>query len=897
MDELIYDRFVRFDPSKTSGSQLYACCPMHEETTPSFTVNVDTGEWFCHGCNRGGAEREFLMYYFDISQKVAEFVLKQLKKKGTLPFPTEEDIDKWHQALLSKPRELEVLHSFGITDKVIEDLRLGWDDTRIMFPIKSKTGYYVNARRYLPPHRRISGGNNMKCLHIKGLGSCRYYPYEAFDLDTIYIVEGEKDCASARSQGLNAVTGTGGSTIPVEEINLFRNKTVYIMLDADSVGKRNLENYRKLLKSVAKEVKIVSLPYKDFVECYEHLGHFDVEEYTSDAVEFEKANENVEAQDVSLVKSEFTENLNAWVKLENMSVVGVEPRIYTIPTKLRVSCNNSKCNQMCPLQSGGDLGDMNLIDVDYRQLLRFVDSSDTAQDSYCRKVFGCKSVISEPEDMINVQKIIFQESASFVDGLDEASFENRYGIYLYTDYRLSATMKYTFEACRVTDPSTQQNYYVIRKADSVSSQALEANDVDLNFFRDQSKDCNSALELINKYYDMWMPLLGIEERPDLFGAILLTYCSVTEIPWQMGIIKGWLDIMVMGDTRTGKSQMAQRFVKHLGMGAYINGENARSTGVIGGVQRFGDSWVVTWGAIPMNDKGLLVIDEASGLDVEDVKNLSSTRSSGAVTLNKIVKGEARARTRLIWLSNPRSGKNLSDFYWKGYGAFQEFIPVAEDQARYDLVLSAAREDVDVLCGFDSNTAPPTDKFRNLFKLAWGLKGEQIQFQQGFAKEMRTYAKNLNDDYGGGPLVVGVAVHEKLLRLSCAFAVLCGDYESGFLKVSFRHLKFADEFLRYTLEKESFGYSSFIKEFKRAQKKKTENMDFIRGLITLHPALKTLLSSSGFKGYQFQEILGIDRSDSSKMMSDLITRGLLRITSGATYVPDKMLMDVAKQMEV
>ena len=535
--------------------------------------------------------------------------------------------------------------------------------------------------------------------------------------------------------------------------------------------------------------------------------------------------------------------------------------------------------------------------MDVRQMLQFVDSSDSAQDRYARKIFGCKNVVAEPEDMINVQKIIFQESASFVDGLEDASFENRYGIYLYTDYRLSATLKYNFEACRVTDPSNQQNYYVIRKAESVSTAPVEVKEFDLTYFRENAEKTSSAMELIQHYYDLWMPLLGIEERPDLFGAILLTYCSITEIPWQMGVIKGWLDVMVMGDTRTGKSQMAQRFVKNLGMGAYINGENARSTGVIGGVQRFGDSWVVTWGAIPMNDKGLLVIDEASGLDVEDVKNLSSTRSSGAVTLNKIVKGEARARTRLLWLSNPRSGKNLSDFYWKGYGAFQEFIPVVEDQARFDLLLSAAREDVDILVGFENTVPPNIDVFRNLIRIAWNLSSDHVKFQEGFAKIMRNYVKDLNDKYGGGPLVVGVAVHEKLLRLSCAFAVLCGSIYHNNLEVNETHLRYAVEFFEYTLKKESFGYNSYIREFKRSQNKKSENMDYIRGLITLHPALKTLLSSSGFKGYQFQEILGIDRADSSKMMSDLITRGLLRITAGATYVPDKMLMDVAKEMEV
>lgn len=299
----------------------------------------------------------------------------------------------------------------------------------------------------------------------------------------------------------------------------------------------------------------------------------------------------------------------------------------------------------------------------------------------------------------------------------------------------------------------------------------------------------------------------------------------------------------------------------------------------------------------MNDRGLLIIDEASGLEIDDVKDLSSTRSSGAVTMNKIVKGEARARTRLIWLSNPRSGKNLSDFYWKGYGAFQEFIPVAEDQARYDLVLTAAREDIDELKGIEGDLKPNVDVWSSLFALAWSLESHQIHFPKSFKDSVRETSNKLNDDFGGGPLIVGVAVHEKLLRLSCAFAVLCGEIYNGVLQVSDKHLMFADQFLRSTLSKPSFGYIDYIKEFKRAQVKRKENVTYIRALVTLHPALKVLLSSSGFKGFQFQEILGLERSESSKIMSDLITKGLLRPTTGATYIPDKMLMEISKQMEV
>lgn len=892
---MLYDLFLNFE--KRTENQLYACCPFHKEKTPSFTVNEETGEWYCHAGCGGGAEKEFIAKYYDVSNEVAKYALSYYSQHGSMPFPTEEQIESWHKNLCNMPREIEAMSEYGWTKQIVDDLHIGFYDDRIIIPIKSRTGYWINARRYLPVHRRNSDSHNAKCLNIRKLGQKRYYPYEAFDEDKIYVVEGEKDCIAARAQGFNAVTSTGGSAIPSEEIYLFKNKDVVLMLDTDSVGKRNVKNYVTLLKGVARSIQIVDLPVKDFADYYREYKNVDIEQYTRDYAEVQQAEESVEATDITLVRSEFTENLNTWVKLNKMSVSGVEPKIYTVPTKLKVVCKNAACSKPCPLAFSNSSDAAQYVDVDPRQMLQFIDSADSAQDTFLRKLYGCRSITAEPVDYINCQKVIFQESASFIDGLEESSFESRYGIYMYTDFRLNATLKYNFEACRVTDPRTQKNYYMIRSAENLGMLRPVVNEDNFEKFRKVARESSNFQELIDTYYNEWLPALAIEGRPDLFGALILTYCSVTEIPWQAGIIKGWLDTMVIGDTRTGKSQMAQRLVKTLGMGGYINGENARRTGVIGGVQRFGDSWVITWGAIPMNDRGLLIIDEASGLEVDDIKDLSSTRSSGAVTLNKIVKGEARARTRLIWLSNPRSGRNLADFYWKGYGAFQEFIPVAEDQARYDLVLTAAREDIDVLDGIDSEVQPKVEPWIDLFNAAWGLPAEDIIFPQGFKAKVREVSHRINDEYGGGPLIVGVAVHEKLLRICCAVAVLCGEIHEGKLYVSEKHLEWAYEFLKMTLEKKSFAYADYIREFKRAQSKKTENISFIRGLLSVHPALRILLSSSSFKGFQFQEILGIDRTDSAKIMSDLITRGLLRPISNATYVPDKLLMEIAKQMEV
>ena len=62
-------------------------------------------------------------------------------------------------------------------------------------------------------------------------------------------------------------------------------------------------------------------------------------------------------------------------------------------------------------------------------------------------------------------------------------------------------------------------------------------------------------------------------------------------------------------------------------------------------------------------------------------------------------------------------------------------------------------------------------------------------------------------------------------------------------------------------------------------------------------MKSLLTASSFKGYQITEILGIDRADASKLLSELLGRGLVKTGRSSSYIPDKLLLDVARQEEV
>ena len=50
-------------PLKKAGRNYSACCPFHQEKTPSFTVAPDKQFYYCFGCGASGNAVGFLMEY------------------------------------------------------------------------------------------------------------------------------------------------------------------------------------------------------------------------------------------------------------------------------------------------------------------------------------------------------------------------------------------------------------------------------------------------------------------------------------------------------------------------------------------------------------------------------------------------------------------------------------------------------------------------------------------------------------------------------------------------------------------------------------------------------------------------------------------------------------------
>lgn len=143
----IYEVVSRYVPLTLKGGRFWACCPFHEEKTPSFTVTPDKGIFYCFGCHAGGNVFKFIslmehITYFEAVKLQAERlgieIPSRKKNSDELKFEQEKDAllkitflarDFYHNCLIkSKDGEQgrKYLAARGISEKVVRDFKLGF---------------------------------------------------------------------------------------------------------------------------------------------------------------------------------------------------------------------------------------------------------------------------------------------------------------------------------------------------------------------------------------------------------------------------------------------------------------------------------------------------------------------------------------------------------------------------------------------------------------------------------------------------------------------------------------------------------------------------------------------------------------------------------------------------
>lgn len=217
--------FSELPSFKANGSGIgQALCPFHEDTRPSLTVNLITGQFKCFGCNKKGSIFDFYMSKHAVDYKTA---FNALAKEAGI---TQE-----------KPRK--IIKAYDYVDEsgtlIFQTVRYEPKDFRQRRP-DGKGGYIYD---------------------LKGVSLIPYNFPEVIKAKSVMIVEGEKDVETLRGIGLVASCNPMGAGKWREEYNrYFTGKKVAIIPDNDKPGRDHALQVAKTLKGVAESVKVVELP-------------------------------------------------------------------------------------------------------------------------------------------------------------------------------------------------------------------------------------------------------------------------------------------------------------------------------------------------------------------------------------------------------------------------------------------------------------------------------------------------------------------------------------------------------------------------------------------------------------------------------------------------------------
>lgn len=306
---------------KKMGSNYGACCPFHNEKTPSFTVSPQKQFYHCFGCGAHGNAIGFLMAYDRL-----EFVeaVEELAQHLGIPVPEQftqtapkpqqslyallEKIARYYQAQLKRSEKAQrYLQQRGVTEAVAQTFAIGyappgWDHVLKQFGVTleaknqlMQTGMLIKndhgkvydrfRDRLIIPIRdqrgrviafggRTFGDDTPKYLNspetpLFHKGSELFGLYEARQskvaLDECLIVEGYMDVIALHQFGLTQALATMGTATSAKHLQrLFRyTKNVVFCFDGDSAGQdaawRALENSLPVLQDGV-QIRFVFLP-------------------------------------------------------------------------------------------------------------------------------------------------------------------------------------------------------------------------------------------------------------------------------------------------------------------------------------------------------------------------------------------------------------------------------------------------------------------------------------------------------------------------------------------------------------------------------------------------------------------------------------------------------------
>lgn len=843
---------------------------------------------------------------------------------GATPVAREEEehvideaiVEAMHTRLVNTPSLMQYLEERrGLTQATVERFKLGHDGQRYYIPIRDEEGRCVNIRRYKPDARDAT----FKMISWRqGFGEARLFPLDALDdRIPVFLFEGEMDCLLARQMGLNAMSTTGGAGTWRDVWNpLFEGRRVVICYDNDRAGHAGAARIASAIHQYAEWVKVITVPLTepsgadltDFIVGHGHtLGDFLT--LVEQAPAFQPtpeseaaARQGVEPLDLHLSAASEAEHYNRPVRVKVM-VSGKTHAPFIVPREVRVGCPTAVRGTMtmcerCPVAAAA-ASITKRIEFENNDVLQFVNTHDQALQRSLKAKVGvpvkCGYARSEVLEAMNVEEVQLIPEIERTDAATPYVTRQAY----FIGHGLQTNQSYLMTGITVPEPKRQLATHLIHSAvqsqSNIDAFRLTPDVVQrLRVFNPSQPGVEGLWAKLGTVYEDLERVIRIYQRRDLMLAVDLTFHSIVQFSFQGDRLRrGWCEALIIGDSRTGKSTVVERMVGYYGAGELTTGENTTLAGLVGGLHQVGTSWALQWGRIPLNDRRLLVVDEAGNLPQEQISRMSSMRSSGVAEVIKVHTERTNARTRQIWISNPRSPRPLSSFS-QGVLAVRELIGAPEDIARFDLVVTAATGDVPLSVVNAPRHAESAQTFTSELchqrvMWAWSRGADQIVWASGAETRVLALATEQGEKYRYAtevPLVEPNEQRVKLARLAVSAAALffSTDAEGNQVIVRPEHVEFAHTYLEMLYAKPSLSFAEYADQ--QRQHYELSDVEAVRRIILGRNrfALRAMMQQEQFTQRDLGELLGIgDRDSLRETVATLRDVGFFRRYGSSFYV--------------
>lgn len=818
-------------------TETAVCCPFdhytgdniaYKETHPSAHINVEEGLFHCKACGRGFNELQFIQETLGCDYVHA--------RKIQQAFETDYDITAWDAEAPCSAATLARTKALGVSEKVIKALHIGtppkpFPEDMIAIPV-FMFGHLIDIRYYNP-------GHTPKIRSTKNAVAGLIIPFDIWQTSdinkTTLICAGEKDMMVARSQGLNAITLTGGEHALPTQAKYFQDRKIVILYDNDDTGIQGAQSLANFLSQYTKNIRVVTGFHEVCKEKGEDITDFfvkykktkqDLIKYIRATPIFKPVKETVTAtkdnlETVSLYNASTAQYVNKLIKT-NIQVVATMDQTFVAPTS--AVAEKTKSTGFKDTLAEGTIKEWQLTKDNLQDLLYLVDNNFT--ETQVKENLQKKMHIPKTERCVSIKTLstmtVFK---AVVTDLFETNDVDAHQIE-YTCYSLGVKLesgkKYKVTHKLIPHPyKGQQLVMVVLSAEQASDSVTNFKITpeikeDLAVFQQIP---GTAEEKVNAIAEKVKGLLGYNGNLELIKTIDLSYHTVLQFNFgTFKNVRGYLDTLIVGESRMGKSSTAEILKRTYGLGTFVSlaGNSATIPGLVGGSNRTVSGFQTRAGIIPQNHKGLVIFEELGKCATNVLAELTDIRSSNEVRINR-VSGTLTlpAYVRMISLTNVKhAGEQIKPIaaYPNGIAVIAELVPTAEDIARYDIMLvlgDKGNESIDPLWVPEE---PFTEaQYRTRVRWIWSRTADQVILSEDIKKAIVQAANNLNNTYGGHIKIFGTEAWKKITRLAIAIAGYCVSTDSTYEKLIVKrtHVDYAVKFFVSIYDNKVFRLREYI----------------------------------------------------------------------------------------